>query len=184
MATAEKLITAEQFMAMDLGEGAYELVRGEVVRVPPPRPRHGRTCLTVGYVLESFGRRTGLGYAIGNDAAVVTERGPDTVRGADISFYSEARWPRAQVGDGLPPVVPDLVVEVVSPSDRPGEIRRKIDDYLNAGVRMVWVVDPAMRTVLIYRPDAPAPALLGEADVIEGPAELPGFRRPVAEFFA
>ena len=75
MATAAqpKLLTAEEFMAADLGEGTFELVRGEVVEVPPPMPEHGRVCVNSGFALESYGRQSGLGYALSNDSAVLTE---------------------------------------------------------------------------------------------------------------
>ena len=71
---------------------------------------------------RDYGRQSGLGYALSNDSAVLTERDPDTVRGADVCFYSHARWPRIQVGKTLPPVPPDLAVEVVfagQPARRP-----------------------------------------------------------------
>ncbi|HKI20124.1 MAG TPA: Uma2 family endonuclease, partial [Isosphaeraceae bacterium] len=72
-ATTTKLVTAEEFMAADLGEGSFELVRGEVVEVPPAMPEHGRVCGNAFYLLETYGRQTGLGYALSNDSAVVTE---------------------------------------------------------------------------------------------------------------
>lgn len=181
--TTSKLITAEEFMEMDLGEGMHELVRGEIVEVPPAGTKHGRVCMNVGFALESFGRRTGHGYVVSNDTAVVTERGPDTVRGADVSYYSNARLPLSEISSGVPLVPPDLVVEVYSPSNRPGEMRQKINEYLDAGVAMVWVVHPERRTVALYRPDDPLPVLLGEGQVIENLPELPGFRCEVAEFF-
>ncbi len=102
-----KLLTAEEFMAADLGDGNFELVRGEVIQLPPPMPEHGVICVNVAFVLAKYGRQTGYGYALSNDSAVVTERGPDTVRGADVSFYSHDRWPRSQVGWKLPPVQPN-----------------------------------------------------------------------------
>ena len=120
MATVTRPITADEFLEMDLGEGEHELVRGEIVSMPTPMPAHGRYCMNSSFLLEIFGRATGFGYAITNDSAVQTERGPDTVRGADVAFYSHARWPREKLGKGLIPVPPDLVVEVLSPSNRPG----------------------------------------------------------------
>jgi Uma2 family endonuclease len=178
-----RLITAEEFMEMDLGEGTFELVRGEVVFMPPPGPEHGRVCINVGFVLEVFGRRTGIGYTIGNDSAVRTERDPDTVRGADLSFYKTERWPRERLGIHAPPVPPDLAVEVLSPSNRPGEIAKKVREYLAVGTPLVWVVDPARRTVVMHRPGQTETVKLGDADTIENLAELPGFRCPVADFF-
>jgi Uma2 family endonuclease len=182
-ATTTKLMTAQEFMAADLGAGNFELVRGEVVEVPPAMPEHGRVCGDVFYVLETYGRQTGRGYALSNDSAVQTERNPDTVRGADVCFYTHARWPRSEVGLDLPPVPPDLAVEVVSPGNRPGELYRKISEYLAAGVSLVWVVYPKQRCIVIHRPDGGAPLVLREDQVIENLPELPGFRCTVAEFF-
>jgi len=178
-----KLITAEEFMAMDLGEGLHELVRGEIVEVSPPGQRHGRISFKAGMILERFGSETRHGYVVSNDAGVQTERDPDSVRGADVSYYSNARLPESEIVDGLPPVVPDLVVEVYSPSDRPGKMGRKVAEYLNAGVAMVWVLYPKRRTLRIERAEDPVPIVLGEGDVVENLPELPGFRRAVADFF-
>jgi Uma2 family endonuclease len=184
MATVTKtLLTAEEFMAADLGEGLHELVRGEVVEVDRTMPEHGLVCGNACYELSSYGRRTGFGYAMTNDTAVQTERGPDTVRGADVCFYSQARWPRSKLGRSLLPIPPDLVVEVDSPSNRPGEMRAKVNEYLNAGVSLVWVIDPAKRVVAVYRPDIPYPAVLGEGDELGNLPELPGFRCRVGDFF-
>ena len=74
-----KLLTAEEFMAADLGDGTFELVRGEVIQVPPTMPEHGVVCANVVIALGNYGRQTGYGYPLANDSAGVTERGPDTV---------------------------------------------------------------------------------------------------------
>jgi Uma2 family endonuclease len=174
-----KLLTAQEFMDMDLGEGSFELVRGEVVELPPPRGRHGLVCGNVLFALESFGRRTGFGYTLANDSAVQTERVPDTVRGADVCFYSNARLPRTEVGDEIPPVPPDVAVEVLSPGNRPVEVA----EYLSVGVFVVLIVDPKRRTVAIYRRGDESPILLGDADMLENMPELPGFACAVSEFF-
>jgi Uma2 family endonuclease len=185
MATAAqpKLMTAEEFMAADLGEGTYELVRGEVVQMPPPMPEHGVVCGNAAGILWDYGRRSGHGYALSNDSAVLTERDPDTVRGTDVCFYTHARWPRSQVGNTLPPVPPDLAVEVVSPGDRPAEILRKVAEYLAAGVQLVWVIYPKRRCVAVYRPDQEEPTVFKEGEFLENFPELPGFRCPVADLF-
>jgi Uma2 family endonuclease len=181
-ATTTKLMTAEEFMTADLGEGLFELVRGEVYELPPPMPEHGKVQLNVGVVLELFGRQSGLGYAL-TESGVLTERGPDTVRGPDVSFFSHARWPRAQVGNTLPPVPPDLAVEVVSPRNRMVAITKKISEYLGAGVSLVWVVFPKRRQVLIFRSADDEAISLNENDFIENLPELPGFRCAVSELF-
>jgi Uma2 family endonuclease len=182
-ATTTKLMTAEEFMSADLGEGIFELVRGEVHELPPPMPEHGRICGNTSFVLESHGRQTKLGYALSNDSAVLTERDPDTVRGADVCYYAHARWPRAQVGNKLPPVPPDLAVEVVSPSSRMVVIMKKVSEYLGAGVSLVWVVFPKRRQVLIFRTADDDAISWHENDFIENLPELPGFRCAVSDLF-
>ena len=185
MATATKtLVTAEEFMKMDLGPGTFELVRGEVIPVPPPRPEHGMICSNAVQILGPYGRQGGYGYVLCNDSAVHTERGPDTVRGADVCFYSHARWPRAQVGRSVPPVAPDLIIEVFSPGNRAGEMRAKVYEDLEAGALMVWVIHPVRRTLSVYRPEELDPTVFQESETLEGFPELPGFRCAVAEFFA
>ncbi|WP_152050372.1 Uma2 family endonuclease [Tautonia marina] len=185
MATETKpsLITAEQFMQMDLGDGLHELVRGEILDVPPAGQRHGRICFKTAMILERFGIETGHGYVATNDVAVQTERSPDSVRGADVCYFTHARLPESKIVEGIPPVVPDLVVEVYSPSDRPGKLGEKISEYLNAGVPMVWVLYPERRTLRIDRAADPVPMVLGPDDTVEKLPELPGFRCDVAEFF-
>jgi Uma2 family endonuclease len=187
MATATqpqtKLMTAEEFIAADLGEGTFELVRGEVIEVPPPMPVHGRVCGNAFFVLETYGRQSGRGYGLTNDTAVVTERGPDTVRGADVAFYGHARWPRSEVGKKVPPVPPDLAVEVYSPSNRRGALSKKVAEYLSVGTIMVWVSYPASRSVAIHSSDDQPPLVLHAGGVIENLPELPGFRCAVADFF-
>jgi len=183
--STKRLMTAEEFLRADLGEGVYELVRGEVVAVtPPPNREHGFICANLAYWLTDYGRRTGFGYCLANDTAVRTTRSPDSVRGADLCFFSEARAPRAEIGPDFAPVAPDLVVEVVSPSNRPGELMEKVAEYLDAGVGLVWLVDPKHRSIALYRTSAAAPVLLREGDGIRDLPELPGFRCPVSDVFA
>ena len=182
-ATKTKLMTAEEFMAADLGEGVFELVRGEVQQLPPAMPEHGRVCVNTCFLLETYGRRSKLGYALSNDSAVVTERNPDTVRGADVSYYSHNRWPRAQVGNKLPPVPPDLAVEVVSPGNRIAAIMKKVAEYLAAGVTLVWVIFPKRGEIMIFRALDDDAITLRKKDVIENLPELPGFRCTVSDFF-
>jgi Uma2 family endonuclease len=181
--TQTKLLTAEEFMAAELGEGKFELVRGEIVEMPPAMPEHGVVCASITAILWNYSREVRHGFPLSNDSAVVTERNPDTVRGADVCFYSYARWPRANVGNSLPPVAPDLAVEVVSPGNRPGASLKKVLEYLEAGVALVWAVYPKRRQIVMYRPNEDEFIVLREDDVIENLPELPGFRCLVSDFF-
>ena len=155
--TTTTLLTAEEFMEQYADRGLYELVKGEVVELSPGNAAHGLTMAKIASALTVYGEESGLGYAFCGDTAVVTERGPDTVRGPDVSFYREDRFPRAQVTEGVPPVAPNLAVEVFSPSNRGPEMLRKAQEYLDAGVEGVWVVHPKRRQVVIYRGGDPIP---------------------------
>jgi Uma2 family endonuclease len=178
-----RLLTAEEFMASELGEGNFELVRGEVIELPPSMPEHGVICANITSIFWNYGKKTGIGFPFSNDAAVVTERDPDTLRGADVCFYTDERWPRSEVGDRLPPMPPSAVIEVYSASNRPGGILKKVGEYLAAGIPLVIVAYPKSRTVAFYRfPDEPPEVLKGD-QVLENVAELPGFSCPVADLF-
>jgi Uma2 family endonuclease len=178
-----RLITAEEFMEMDLGEGMHELFRGDIVELPWTTPLEGFVCAKIGAALVGYSRESGYGYALGNSVGVVTERNPDTVRGVDVCFYSEERLPRSECGDSYPPIPPDVCIEVVSTDDRDEEFARKVREYLTVGTLLVWVVYPARRSVVMHRPGQTGTITLGDADTIEDLAELPGFRCPVADFF-
>ena len=109
MATAvqTKLMTAEEFMAADLGEGTFELVRGEVVEVPPTMPKHGRVCSKTGFVLESFGRQIRIWLQPPGPRRGDQSAGPTRSAVRMSASVSQAHWPESEIGDGLPPVPPD-----------------------------------------------------------------------------
>src|SRR5262249_39757972 len=139
-----KLITAEEVYLMpDPPDGSkQELVRGEIIMLPPPGFEHGDVPLGVGSLLRPFVKANSLG-RVTVESGVITERGPDTVRGPDVAYWSKERLPLDQPRPrGYPEVAPDLCVEVLSPSNRLRDMRDKIEEYFNRGVRMVWIVDP------------------------------------------
>ena len=144
--TAPALLTAEQFGERPDPGYPEELVRGRIIPMSVAMPRHGQICGKVCYLLGSFADDHDLGH-ICNISAVITERGPDTVRGADVSFYSYGRVPRGPLPPGYLGVMPELVVEVISPSDRWPKVLAKVAESLEAGVSAVAVLDPERRTV-------------------------------------
>ena len=98
---------------------------------------------------------------------------PDTVRAADVAFIRRERIPDpAPIGYAA--MAPDLVVEVLSPDDRPGEVREKVADWLRAGSELVWVVDPIKRRARVHRADG-TDTTIGADDALDGEAVLPGF---------
>ena len=180
--TAEPLVTLEEFLRMP-EEDAYrvELVRGRIVREPLPGAAHGWLTGRLVERIGSYARERGLGI-------VVTETGfllsvePPTVRGPDLAFLARESLPSKLPSSGFWRVAPDLAVEVVSPSNTAAEIREKVLEYLASGSRLVWVVDPATRSVSCYRSRRDI-SLLTEDDTLEGGEVLPGFRFSVAELF-
>jgi Uma2 family endonuclease len=175
-------ITIEEFERMG-EEDAYRLslVRGLVVREPRPGGRHAYVLGRVFWALEEYVRATGVGLVY-LDVGVVIRPDPATVRGPDVAFYARGRvadpWP-----DGFFRAVPDLAVEILSPSNRRKEVIEKVADYLGSGGRMVWVVNPRRRTVEVHRLGQPA-IKLQESDTLEGFDVMPGLRLSVAAFFA
>jgi Uma2 family endonuclease len=182
MATAEALMTAEEFGQRPDPGHPEELVQGRIVRMPPPDRRHGYVCLMAGRILGNFVEEHGLGRAMSNDSGVITEHDPDTVRGADVAYYSYARLPRGPLPTGYGPEVPELVVEVVSASDRWRDIHEKVAEYLRAGVLVVVVLDPKPQTAHVFGADE-APRTLGAEDELVLPGILEGFRARVGRFF-
>jgi Uma2 family endonuclease len=185
MSTAQKtLMTAEEFFAWasrpENRDKHFELVRGEVKSMPPPGERHGWLCVWIGYLLTTYALRHG-GNVIGNDAGLVVEEKPDTVRGPDLMLFSETRS-MEQLNPGFSRKIPQLIVEVLSPSDRAGRVQVRIEQYLARGVSLVWLVDPEDRTVTVYRPGE-LTQLVEEEDELTGNGVLPDFSLKVADLF-
>ncbi len=127
-------------------------------------------------------RREPRGKVLCGDAGVRLARDPDTTVGVDIVYISPELSDRQSDKTTLIEGIPQLVVEILSPSDVLDEINEKIDAYLLAGVALVWVVDPRRRTVAVYRPKA-APSLVAEGQELSGEDVLPGFRAALEELF-
>ncbi len=147
-----------------------------------PTPRHGQICNEVAWLLNSYVRPNQLGEIVINDAGVITERDPDTMRGADVAFYSKARFGPGRLPDGYLDKVPDLVFEVLSDSDRWAATLAKVAEYLDAGVTTVCILDPTDETAYVYQGDRPV-RILTAAQELALPDVLGDFRVQVAEFF-
>lgn len=179
---AEKLVTAEEFAKRPESGLVEELERGCVAMSPPPGRRHGYVCLEIGFHLRLYLAEHPIGRAFGNDSGIVTARGPDTVRGADVAFYSFERLPKDAELVGYGPEVPELVFEVLSPSDRWKKAVVKAGEYLAAGVTTVVVLDPEQRTAHVFEADKP-PVVLSAEDVLRFESILPGFEVVVGRLF-
>jgi Uma2 family endonuclease len=183
--TAAKLMNADEFfdwvMLPENQARHYELERGKVVEMSRPGERHGFVCTNVATVLNLYARKRRKGYVLSNDAGVVLERDPDTVRGPDVSYFEQGKK-YAEMNPKLSEGIPTLVVEIVSPNDHFGKIKRKVKEYLKAGVRLVWVIDPEAQDVTVYRAGNGSTAFEAGQE-LTGDDVLPDFRCPVVEFF-
>lgn len=175
-------LTVDEYMALP-EEDAYrlELCRGRLVREPGPGPRHSRTAFRVADLLRREGEEKGMGMVF-FDAAFTLRTEPATVRIPDVAFVTSGRIPEQGVTDRFWELTPDLVVEVVSPSNRASDIQGKALDYLDTGARLVWIVDPAQRTVTVYRSRSEI-RILGEGELLDGGDVVPELEAAVETLF-
>ncbi len=181
MTVTQVLLTAEEFRLLPDDDRPSELVRGRVVEMSVPSPCHGYYCGKICRLVGNHVEAKGLGRVMTNDSGVITERGPDTVRGADVAYYSYERLPRGPLPEGYLDIVPELVFEVRSPSDRWRKINAKASEYLEAGVLVVCVLDPKNEKLVIYT-DEEHPRHLEVDDELTLPDLLGDFRTTVRSF--
>jgi Uma2 family endonuclease len=180
-ATAPALMTAAEFARRPDPGYPEELVRGRIVPMGLTTPRHGQICFRSGYLLRLFFEDLDLGHVC-NGTGVITERGPDTVRGADVAFYSYKQVPKGPMPSDYGAEPPELIIEVRSPSDRWSKVLAKVAEYLDAGVLVVVVLDDDSRTALLFLADQGL-RNLGPDDELTILEILPGFSVPVRRFF-
>lgn len=177
-----QLTTADDLIEMEDDGYRYELIAGELIRMPPAKPIHGWQGAEILMAVGTFAKPRRLGIVFDSSIGYQFGHDPDTVLEPDVSFIRTERVPPRQDWEQYFTVAPDLVVEVISPSERRGHITRKVRIYLDAGVRLLWLVDPKRRTATIHAPGRP-PRLLNLADDLDGEDVLPGFRLPLRVLF-
>jgi Uma2 family endonuclease len=161
------------------GSVRYELHHGRLITMAPPGDIHGAVESNLVTALKVQGELRGLGKARG-EVGVVLGRNPDHVVGADAVFIANRSLPIRRTPEGYLETIPDLVVEVRSKNDTLPAVQGKVDDYLRASVRVVWVADPAARTITEYRPNT-EPRVFGEDDTLTVEDVIPGFQLPVRD---
>ena len=160
-----------------------ELVRGDLVVMAPAGGRHGHIANTIAYLLTESTRAGQGGMVFAAETGFLLRRDPDTVRAPDAAFIAAGRLAEGEPPPGFLELAPDLAVEVVSPSDSPAAVGGKVQDWLEAGTRLVWVVYPESRSVTVHRQTG-QPEELSEADVLSGFPALPEFAVAVRDLFA
>ncbi len=172
-------MTADELLHLNLPDKRTELVKGVLVVREPAGYRHGEVAMNLATAIHSFVRAHRLGSVLAAETGFKLFSNPDTVRAPDVAFIRADRVPTPPPR-GFPAMAPDLAVEVLSPDDRPGEVLKKVADWLNAGVLLVWVVDPVRRVARVYRPDG-TDSQLTERDALEGEDVLPGLSIPLGD---
>ncbi len=174
-AAHRKPITAEEFLENDF-EG-YEYVRGELVPMAPPSMEHGEISINVIRHLDShvYAHQLGRLYT-----AETTFQLEDRFVKPDVAFVSADRLPENRRKGS--PIPPDLAIEIVSPADKHYDVTEKAFAYLKAGTRLVWVIEPVAKTVMVYRSETDFTLLTCE-DTLIGEDVVEGFACPVAQLF-
>jgi Uma2 family endonuclease len=178
-------MTADDLWALGKDDVRRELVDGRVVEMGPAGSAHGNVSAKVCGRLEEHVRRFGGGEVFTADTGFVLALpdDPERVRAPDVALVSSHRVPEEGLPSGFFLGAPDLVVEVLSPSDDAADVQQRVRDFLEAGARLVWLFAPQARTVTAFRADGSA-RLLREHETLDGEELLPGLQIPLAEIFA
>jgi Uma2 family endonuclease len=182
MSTMPTLATADELFMLPDDGFRYELVSGELRRMPPAGSEHGAVAVNITLVVAQFVKAHGLGVVFGAETGFKIASDPDTVRAPDLAFIRCERIPAGGIPRGFWPGAPDLAVEVISPGDTYTEVEEKVSDWLNAGMRTVLVLNPRSHTVTVYTSHTDV-VRLTESDTLDGGEVLPGFTCRVAELF-
>jgi len=172
-------MTAEEFGNLPDSPFRHQLIKGELLTMPSPKPLHGRVVANLTMLLLQHVKANRLGQVY-TESGYKIETDPDTVLGPDLSFLSKARIDQSK--DSYYDGPPDLAVEVLSPGDRKGHVERKLALWLETGTRSVWLVDPRRRRVEVISSPNDRRTLHEDDELVDD--TVPGFRVKVSEIFA
>ena len=182
MVTTTRPVTAEELLRMPDDGFRYELVRGELRKMPPAGQTHGEYAMSIAASLASYVKAQGLGKVYAAETGFLLESNPDHVRAPDAAFVSNDRLKQMGESTGFARGAPDLAVEIISPSDRYTEVDEKVADWLEAGTLAVVIVNPRNRTVKVHRSRTDI-SVLEESDTLDVSEIVPGWRMPIRDIF-
>jgi Uma2 family endonuclease len=183
MDVVRQQVSADDLLHMP-GDGfRYELVQGELRRMNPTGNVHGRIVVRITWRLAQYVEANQLGNVYAAETGFKLTANPDTVRAPDVAFVSRSRIEAVGDVEGFWPEAPDLSVEVISPGDSYAEVEEKVFDWLDAGTKMVVVINPRQRSATVYKSQTDIIALT-ESEVLYGGEVVPGFELAIREIFA
>ena len=180
--TTRTLVTADELLRMPDDGRRYELIEGELIELAPAGGIHGNIGMKIAGLLFQHVHNNDLGELFAAETGVFLQHDPDTVRAPDVAFIAKDRIPPDGIPVGYLDTIPDLVVEVVSPSDRAGQVQDKIEQWIEHGVKLVWLVHPEQRSITVYS-SVREVQVLHEGDTLTGDPVLPDFSCSVSEIF-
>ena len=180
--TRTGLMTADELLMMPNSRWGYELVRGKLKKYMPAGNLHGIIALKIGRIIGNFVEENNLGVVVAAETGFLISHNPDTVRAPDSAFIGKEKLAKYGITEKFFPDAPDLAVEVVSPNDRKKDIEDKVQDYLAAGVNLIWIIYLQKQFVVVHR-QSKIVSILFETDEIEGEEVLPNFRLPLEKLF-
>ena len=183
MRTLKELFTAEDLERLPSDGKRLELVKGKVYEMALAGGRHGNAAMNIGTLLNVHVRTNNLGRVFAAETGFIVGRNPDTVRAPDAAFVSLGRLDSADIPEGFLAIIPDLIVEVVSPGDTRREVEEKVHDWLTTGVRLAWVIYPATRSATVYHHLNDGSNIM-EDDILDGEDVVPGFTCRVGDLLA
>lgn len=185
MSTTTQPMTADELLKLPRGRFRYELVKGELITMSPAGSEHGVVIMNLAAPLAQYVKKNKLGIVFGAETGFKIAENPDTVLAPDVAFISREHIPESGIPKKYWPGAPDLAVEVLSPGDTKREVEKKVGQWLSAGSRLVWTVDPAKKSVTVYRASAASSSAstFSETDVLDGEDVVLGFHCHVSELF-
>ena len=175
-------MTAEELLVLPDDHMRHELIRGRLTTMTPAGSEHGVISAGLARLVGGHVSERELGVVFGAETGFRIESDPDTVLAPDMAFIRKSRVASIGIPRGFWPGAPDLAAEVVSPGDSKREVREMVNDWLQAGVEEVWVVDPRTRTVVVHD-RAGKTTVLAESETLDGGKLLPGWSCRVADLF-
>jgi Uma2 family endonuclease len=175
-------VTVDELLHMPDDGFRYELVRGELRRMTPAGSQHGRIAVRITWRLARHVEENQLGTVYAAETGFRLSSNPDTVRAPDVAFVSCARIEAIGEIESFWPEAPELAVEVISPGDSYADVEEKVFGWLDAGTKMVVVINPRQRSATVYKSPTDITTLTG-ADVLDGGDVVPGFELAVQEIF-